>query len=176
MTDPNDINSFQLIENVAVGGNTTWTEYTVALGAYEGEGQYIAIKGVRPSSTWYAYMDDITLNHVTHCLPPANVQYTSTTTDATIRWTSEANNLMFSYRELGSSDAFTTLQLTDDSVVLNGLTQNTRYEYELTAICDSADTSSVVAGFFQTEICDNPAFDTVGHELYSSNYAYLPFY
>lgn len=176
MTDPDDITTFEGVDTLTINGNTTWTEYTFTFEGYTGNGSYVAIKADRPSSTWYAYMDDITLNHVTHCLPPANVHYTSTTTDATIRWTSEANNHMFSYRELGSSDAFTTLQLTDDSIVLNGLTQNTRYEYELTAICDSADTSSVIAGFFQTEICDNPAFDTVGHELYSSNYAYLPFY
>ena len=176
LTDPDDITTFVGVDTITIAGNTTWTEYTTTFESYTGNGAYVAIKADRPTSVWYAYMDDITLNHVTHCLPPNTVQTNATTTEATISWIAEAPNYTFSYRQRGSTEDFTTYQLTADSIHLTGLTQNTVYEYEIVAICDSADTSSATTGIFLTEICDNPALDTVGFEVYANDYSYLPFY
>lgn len=176
LTDPEDITTFVGIDTITISGNTAWTEYTSTFESYTGQGSYVAIKADRPTSTWYAYMDDITLNHVTHCHPPYDVHTTSTTTDATITWSSDANNLLFSYRQVGDSGDFNTLQLTVDSVTLTGLRQNTVYEYQIVAICDTSDSSSITSGTFMTEICDNPEFDTIGHDIFASEYSYLPFY
>ena len=175
LTDPTDINTFVGIDTIHHSG-TTWTEYTTTFENYTGNGAYVAIKADRGTVVWYAYVDDITLTHITHCTPPTDVYFTSTTTDATLSWTSSAPEFQFSYRPYGSTSDFTTMNLYTNSVTLTGLTQNTAYEYQLIAVCDSTDSSSVVDGTFRTELCDNSEVDTIGIEVYSSDYSYLPFY
>ena len=176
LTDPTDITTFVGCDTITHTSGTTWTEYTTTFENYTGNGAYVAIKADREASYWYAYVDDITLTHITHCTPPANVLATTTTTDATLSWSSTAPEHQFSYRPADSSTGFTTMALNTNNVTLTGLTLNMLYEYELFSICDSADTSSIVSGTFRTELCDSVQFDSVGHYIFSNNYNYLPFY
>ena len=64
MTNPNDPASFTQVASVNVGNSTEWAEFTVPLGTYEGTGRYIALRALRSSSSWYAYVDDLTIEAV----------------------------------------------------------------------------------------------------------------
>lgn len=176
LSDPDDISTFVGIDTIALANSTTWAEYTVTFENYTGTGNYVGIKADRPTSVWYAYVDDITLNHITHCAPPTNITVNTTLDEARLHWTATTTNIEFSYREAESTEGYTTLLPTADSVVLTGLTPNTRYEYRIFAICDTNDTSSVIESFFRTEICENVELDTVGFYAWSNDYSYLPFY
>lgn len=176
LTDPDDISTFVGVDTIQLPNNTTWAEYTVTFENYTGTGNYVAIKADRETTVWYAYVDDITLDHITHCAPPTDINVAATLDEAHLHWNSNAANFQFSYREANGTEDYTTLPLTADSIVLTGLTPNTRYEYQLIAICDTADTSSVVDGFFRTEMCESVEMDTVGYYAWSNDYNYLPFY
>ena len=50
MTNPDDPASFTQVASVNIGNSTQWSEYTVAMGAYEGTGRYIALRALRASN------------------------------------------------------------------------------------------------------------------------------
>ena len=141
MTNPNDINTFHPVETVQVGGNTTWTEYTVALGAYTGEGQYVAIKAMRPSTAWTAYVDDITLELMPPCPALTDLEATTTVGSALLTWGWQAgytapDNYVVTYDSVGGTNP-TTVNVTTNSTVLTGLEANTTYKAYVQADCGS---------------------------------------
>ncbi len=139
MTNPNDINSFEPVGVVTVGGNTTWTEYTVAFGTYTGEGQYPAIKSVRPTTSWTAYVDDITLEEMPSCPPVTAIEATPTVGAALLNWEWQAgyeapDNYIVTYDSVGGTNP-TTLNVTTNSTILTGLEANTEYKVYVQADC-----------------------------------------
>ena len=139
MTNPNDINSFEPVGVVTVGGNTTWTEYTVAFGTYTGEGQYPAIKSVRPTTSWTAYVDDITLEEMPSCPPVIAIEATPTVGAALLNWSWQAgyeapDNYVVTYDSVGGTNP-TTLNVTTNSAILTGLEANTQYKAYVRADC-----------------------------------------
>ena len=74
MTDPNDASTFVQIGET-ITPTTTYTQYTVRLNSYTGEGQYIAFKST-PSSTYYSiytFIDDIEVSVLPSCLEPTDL-------------------------------------------------------------------------------------------------------
>ncbi len=59
MTNPNDINTFQQVSVVNVGNSAQWQRYEIPLTQYSGNGIYVALRANRGSSSWYAYVDDL---------------------------------------------------------------------------------------------------------------------
>ena len=157
MTNPNDINTFHPVETVQVGGNTTWAEYTVALGAYTGEGQYVAIKAMRPSTAWTAYVDDITLETMPNCPPITDLTATATVGGALLTWDWQAGydapaGYVVTYDSIGGTNP-TTVNVTTNSAVITGLEPNTDYKAYVKADCGSdgfgrMDSASFTTGQF----------------------------
>ena len=141
MTNPSDINTFHPVETVQVGGNTTWTEYTVALGTFTGEGQYVAIKAMRPSTAWTAYVDDITLELMPPCPALTDLEATTTVGSALLTWGWQAgytapDNYVVTYDSVGGTNP-TTVNVTTNSTILTGLEANTTYKAYVQADCGS---------------------------------------
>ena len=139
MTNPNDINSFQQVGVVNVEG-TTFAEYEVPMSAFAGHGAYVAIKAVRPTASWTAYVDDITLDLLPACPRVVGLQVdTVTTSDITVSWSPAGNASQWLVRY--TSDNVWTEQIAyDTTITVTGLSASTGYTFEVRGLCDS-DTS-----------------------------------
>jgi hypothetical protein len=140
MTDPNDISTFQQVGTVNVEG-TNWAEYETFLSTYTGTGNFVAVRSHNPSSYWYAYFDDFTLDLLPACPHVAEVVVDSAATDALYAsWTpagTESSWLVYlndSLVDVATSNAYT---FTD-------LSLNTVYSVGVRALCDNGDTADVV--------------------------------
>ena len=139
MTDPDSVESFQLVQTVTVGGNTEYSEFIVPFGPFEGYGQYVAIKAVRPTSAWYASMDDITLELMPNCPPIADLEASATVGSALLTWNylqgyGEPVGYVVTYDSVGGSNP-TVLNLSDPQTLLAGLEAGTEYKVYVQADC-----------------------------------------
>ena len=159
MTDPSDINSFQLVQTVNVEG-TTWKEYKANLNGYTGTGNYVAVKAVRPSSTWYASVDDFTLQAVTCFEPTAVAANNVTSNSAVISWTAPANapaSYILAYGTGNNPDDMTPITVSGTSYSLSGLNDYTTYHVYVKSVCSSTDSSDWTEAYtFTTQrVCPN---------------------
>ncbi|MBQ8703780.1 MAG: fibronectin type III domain-containing protein, partial [Bacteroidales bacterium] len=142
MTDPTDVSTFQLVQNVVVGGNTTYNEYIVTFGDFEGYGQYVAIKAVRPTTSWYATVDDITLEVMPNCPNIVDLTVAGTTPgSALLTWNYREGydtpvGYELTYEAVGSDDP-TTIYPTDPVAQLSELTAGTTYKVWVRSDCGS---------------------------------------
>ena len=145
MTDPDDINTFQPVDTIDIApGNTVWNYYEVTLDDYTGNGRYVAIRADRPTTTWYAYMDDISLELIPSCRRVEDVTATNIgQTTATISWNSNAANLEVQYGPAGFTIGTGTSVVVSgvDSVDITGLSSNNLYDVYVRAFCSATDTS-----------------------------------
>ena len=170
MTNPYDASTFQRMETVDVGTNTTWTEFTVALGSYTGQGQYVAIKAVRPSSSWYAYVDDITLELMPPCPAIVGIEAATTVGSAVLTWDWQSGydapaGYVVTYDSIGGTSP-TTVNVTTNNAVITGLAANTTYKAYVMADCGSdgfgrMDSVTFTTGDFGCAELDPASIDSV---------------
>ncbi|MBQ6069578.1 MAG: choice-of-anchor J domain-containing protein, partial [Bacteroidales bacterium] len=145
MTDPEDINTFQSVATVNVLNSTDWQFFEVPLAAYTGTGRYVAVRANRPSSAWYAYLDDVLLENVPACPRVYDVEaHDITQTDATIAWTpTVATEYEVQYGPAGFTldSGIIVNSIYDDSVTLTSLNPGTIYDVYVRGIC-SGDSSN----------------------------------
>ena len=140
MTNPNDVTTFQLVESVNVEG-TTYEEYTATLGTFQGNGNYIALRALRPSSTWYATVDDITIEEMPNCPPVVDLEAVATVGNALLTWDfmagyDEPDGYEITFDSIGGTSP-TTVSVTDPTVTLTGLEPRTNYKVYVRAECGS---------------------------------------
>ena len=88
MSDPSDISTFQYVDTINVGNSTIWNEYETYFSHFSGEGSHVAIRANRPTSSWYVYVDDITLEEIPACPRTSElVQTDASLTSVTVSWT-----------------------------------------------------------------------------------------
>ncbi len=171
MSNPQDVNSFQLVESVDVEG-TTYEEYTVALGNFEGYGNYIALRALRPSSTWYATVDDLTIEEMPNCPNVVDLEATATVGSALLTWGyqegyDEPAGYEVTFDSIGGSNP-TTLTITDPTALLTSLMPRTNYKAYVRAECGgdygAQDSIEFSTGAFDCVELDsqNSGVDTVG--------------
>ena len=158
MTDPTDVSTLQVVNgNIAInpGSSTAWAEFTVDLDTFTGNGAYIAIGALRPSSTWYMYMDDISVVQIPDCDGVTNFVATNvTTSQADISWTEHGNATGWTIEygphgfvrgsSAGSTETVALLPHT-----LYGLTANTEYDVYVTPDCSGLAETNMFT--FRTE-------------------------
>ena len=141
MTDPTDHTTFTTVNTVQVnpGSSTAWNKFTTEFDTYEGYGAYIAIRALRPSSTWYAAVDDITIDLIPDCPEVTNITASNITTEsANISWTEQGEALSWDVEwglrgfetGTGTYENVTSLPFT-----LTDLEPNTEYELRITPEC-----------------------------------------
>ena len=97
MTNPSDITTFQLVTTVNVMNVTDWQEFEIPLASYTGTGAFVAIRALRPTSSWYAYVDDIVLDLLPSCPRPSDLTADSVSLDeAFLSW---IDNTSENYRQ-----------------------------------------------------------------------------
>ncbi len=155
MTDPTDVNTFQLVstQNINPGSSTNWAEFTTEFENFTGNGAYIAIRALRPTSTWTAYMDDITLDLSPDCPEVSDITASSISTNsAEITWTEngEATSWDVEYGEhgftrgTGVSENVSTLPYS-----IGSLTANTLYDIYISPTCTGTTGTRMMS--FRTE-------------------------
>ena len=163
MTDTNNIASFVGIDTITVN-STSWTLVEVPLTAYTGTGRFVAIKADRPSSTWTAYVDDVTLEYIPTCLMPQDVySTTASTTSITLDWTDVGTPSAWEIRYDTSANSTVLVFATSHPFTVTGLSSQTSYTFEVRAICTAGDTSRWSNPVtLSTEMCDNAVAATTG--------------
>ncbi len=145
MSDPYDISTFEEVATINVEG-TTWTEYEAVLNSYTGSGSYVAIRANRPASSWYAYVDDITLDIAPTCPKPTALTFvSSTTTTATISWTPGGSETSWQYT-LDDGVSWNDFESTPTGTTtitgeITRLSANTLYAVKVRAYCSDSDQS-----------------------------------
>ena len=144
MTDPNDISTFQLIQEVQpayVASPYPWTTFEIALNSYNGTTGRIAL--LAPAQgTNYVYLDDIEVSLLPPCVKPSNVHTTALSSNAaTIDWTQNSTNatessweVMFGESPLDVTTA-TVTTLTAPVFEITGLDEQTTYDFYVRANC-----------------------------------------
>ena len=169
MTNPSDITSFVAVDTLSVNG-TEWQLFEVPLTAYAGSGNYVAIRADRPSSSWYAYLDDVTLDYLPSCFRLESVELDPTATQGstylTLSW-QDASSL--SYQVQYGTHGFalgtgTMLSTTTNTITITGLASSTAYDVYVRKICTVGDTSDWVSATFVTAMCDNATITSIGSE------------
>ncbi len=154
MTDPNDASTFTVVGNVPIGTSTTFTEYTVPLGTYTGYGQFVALRAVRPTSSWYAYVDDFTLEVMPTCPDVEHLSVQATVSNARVSWDYDTllgvtpSNYIVQYGYAADSlVGATTLTTSSTSLILNGLTPDTSYTISVAVDCGGTPGAASVYNF-----------------------------
>lgn len=145
MTDPNNIATFVGIDTVTITTGTTWTHIEVPLTSYTGTGLYVALKADRPGSSWYAYVDDLSLEIAPTCPSIGGLALMgSTSTSATLNWTERGYAMEW---EVAMENSATATPAGDSvfytrPATFNGLTPGNSYYFWVRPICGVGDTGA----------------------------------
>ena len=111
MTDPMDVSTFELIEEVDItDGFSTFGSHTVMLNSYTGNGQYIAIKDIYTQSG-YVLVDNIEVTELPSCLVPTNLTVEGGK-NAVVAWEGNAESFDIAYSTDNTADP-------DDNIIDN---------------------------------------------------------
>ena len=144
MTDPTDVSTFHQVSTVNVANVTTWQEFSVVFGNFTGSGQFIAVRLNRPTSAYYVYTDDFTLEEAPTCAPIISHHVTATAGSARITWSADpgfANapeGYEVSYSFASNTSSPTTVSTTDPELTLTGLDPDSNYTVTIVADCGSS--------------------------------------
>lgn len=139
MTDPTNDSTFEALDTFYVNDNT-WQRFEMAFDQYSGSGAYPAVKSVKGTEVWTAYLDDFGLDVMPSCAAPVRLRVNNVTTNsATISWSNltSAGSFVVEYTD-GTTTMLDTVTVTTDA--LTGLTANTPYTVRVRSLC-SSDTS-----------------------------------
>ena len=180
MSDPNVVSSFVSLDTVTLSG-TDWTEVEIPLNTYTGSGRFVAVRAVRPSSSWYAYVDDFTLDYIPTCVSPRNVFASdATSTSITLDWVdiTPAMEWQIEYGPQGftrGSSAGTSLSAYTHPILITGLDTLTNYDFYVRPICSVGDTARWrYPTTLTTAMCDNSDIFAIGSPSSSSTTYYAP--
>ncbi|MBO7494507.1 MAG: fibronectin type III domain-containing protein [Bacteroidales bacterium] len=183
MTDPDDPNSFEPVENVMNAGTSVMENHVVYFGNHTGTGKYIAFKWMG-SAYGSCYLDDVEVDVAPTCSNVMNLQVSDIYgTNATLTWTpnamGETVNYVIELTEAGNtvpSEYITT----ETSYMLTGLNELTSYTVSVQPDCGNGDLGEAVTVNFTTpclapiEVVNNsyPAstYSTEGNHFPMSNH------
>ena len=146
ITDITDATTFVEVANYVYNDFSAYEEKTVTF-AGAPAGARMAMRHNAGSTSWYWYIDDVTIEEAPDCLPVSGLTVSNiTTNDATLSWT-------------GDAASYVVYDMSDTSVIasgvsattydLSGLDAMTSYTFGVAAEC-GADISPIVSVAFNT--------------------------
>lgn len=145
VTDANDASTFVEMANFTYSDFSAYTEKTVYF-TNAPMGARMAMRHNAGSTSWYWYVDDVTVEAVPNCVPVSGLTVSDiTTTEATLNWIGNANG----YTIYDMSDTSVYQYTTDTTVTLYALDPMTAYTFGVAANCGS-DESDIVTISFNT--------------------------
>ena len=140
MSDPTDINTFELVATFTPSATSTWEERDVYFNNYTGTGQYIAfLSDGRDGSANTVYIDDVMFTALPNCFRPTNLHTTYATANSIDLAWSAGTETQWNIKYYEGNDATTaiTTSVTTNPVTISGLTANTMYTFLVQADCGS---------------------------------------
>ena len=157
MSNPNNPATFDTVSIHTLSNQ--YAQISHYFNDYTGTDKYIALMLSAPlGENAEAYIDDIVIDFLPSCIPPAYVNVdTVLTTEAAISWdvsSHSAWNIVYGYMGFDpSNDGIHETNLTSPSTYLTGLTSGTTYDIYVQAVCNVNDESSYIKETFTT-LCD----------------------
>lgn len=156
MTNPADISTFTLVEDVNVSTDT-YNLYEVSFAGYNGIGTSIVLMGIvdpaATATTRYGafYVDDITVDALPNCLKPTALNVSDITdASATLTWTPAGAETQWQYVLGDGSDWTNAVIVNQATVTLTGLTSNLAYDFTVRAYCGESEQSEARTISFRT--------------------------
>lgn len=150
MTDSSDIETFDTLDIINFGSTSGWVDYTYSLANYNGNGKFIAFKGMTEGTQYYMYFyfDDLVVDKIPTCPKPTELRVHSTydPDDIRISWKSHpapARSWDIAYGPTGFSPYIEGVHITDVTdtfYTLSGLSVDTTYDIYVRSNC-SAESS-----------------------------------
>ena len=143
ITDISDATTFVATNTYAYNDFSDYAEKTATFGGTPA-GARMAMRHNAGSTSWYWYVDDVTIEEAPSCLPVSGlaVDATATTSSSiTLTWVSDATSFVI-YDMADSSAVATT---TNNTYTINGLNANTAYTFGVAVNCsgEMSDTNTV---------------------------------
>ncbi len=141
MTDPEDISTFTSLNTFQPEQLSTWEEFTTTFRNYNGNGRFIAFL---QRSTYYTYLDDITIDFAPTCPPAYNVNVNQvSTSSAFVTWGVRSGyaDVPDNYEVTYINDAGVRVSDTTSNLyyMLTGLQVNSPYRVVVTPICGNTN-------------------------------------
>jgi hypothetical protein len=109
-------------------------------------------------SIWYWFVDDITVDEISTCAPPSNLETTAvTSSSATLNWSGNSDSYNLYYKAAADT-GWTQVQnvvVDENGYLLENLLSNTTYTWFVAAICDDGTTSNSMENTSFTTDCGN---------------------
>ena len=158
MSDPAEPTSFVAIDEIYGKTVNTWESHTVYFNKYEDSGKYIAFRMGQGTVPYTIYLDDLVISKSNLCFMPDRLSVIDIQADeVTISWRENGNatNWEVIYGPVGfnpeNSSAGTTINTSDNPLIISSLAENTVADFYVRAVCDEnshSDWSS--SGTFHT--------------------------
>ena len=145
MSNPGDLSSIVFVDTVQhTAGTNAWQVFEVPLSAYSGDGSHIVIQTVYTGSSFYNYIDDVTIELIPTCPRPDSLavsNVTSTSVDLSWHERGNASTWIVEYGPVGFDlGTGTTVVATSNPFTLSGLPVAYVGEYYVRSVCSSTDT------------------------------------
>ena len=139
LTDITDASTFVEIANYVYSDFSAYTEKTVTF-ANAPAGARMAMRHNAGSTSWYWYIDDVTIEEAPACLPVSGLNVSNITADnATLTWSGTTND----YTIYDMTDTTVVGTATDTTYTIDNLAANTTYTFGVQSNCTS-DVSPIV--------------------------------
>lgn len=150
MTDPEDVETFELIEEVDITDEfNNYGSFTVMLNSYNGTGRYIAIKDIY-TQNGYVLVDNVSVTELPSVIQPTNPGVSTITShSAELSWTANNGETEWTvyYKKATDSD-YTAVDVTENPYTLTGLNAFTSYSFYVVAkIGEESSAPSEVVNF-----------------------------
>ena len=179
MSNPNDINTFEMVATIRPEAASTWYYYEINLNntLLTGTGNYIAFRQVNSSSnTVYYWLDDVDVHIIPTCINPYNLFSSDPTQNsAVLHWSDDnaVGNYELQYKSAQDTEWTVISGINDTLYLLENLTPSTIYNVQVRAICTGNDYSRWSDMYNFSTLCGEvshlPYFE--GFEFYGSGTA-----
>lgn len=148
MTDPADVATFVEIQTFEADEN--WSDFTVYFAAYQGQGEYMAIKVVTPGEreSYDLYIDGVEVAVMPTCFTPSGFGTSSVgENEATLNWAPYGDETAWQVRYSTDQSNWTVVDCTEQDhgetveMQIPGLNPNTLYFVQVRANCGDEDYS-----------------------------------
>lgn len=134
MTDPNDLNTFTVVDTAQCTSTGVFETQSVSLASYMGTGKYIAFK-----SSGSLYMDDVVVDYIPACDNPTDMTFSNVSqTGATIGWTAGSTEDSWEVYVVPAGNSILSEMPTvvnNNSFDISNLTAATTYDVYVRATC-----------------------------------------
>src|SRR5690554_213682 len=157
MTDPNDITTFVLIENIDPT-STVFEDYVYNFDDFDVSGTdlHVAFRMNSNSSAWYYWIDDFVVEEVPSCMEVSGLDANGvTSTGAELSWISDGNLFDIEIVEAGEDPTGvpTDVGVGNPFITVDPLAPITSYDYYVRQDCGSDDLSTWAGPYTFTTLC-----------------------